>query len=118
MQELRKARELLSTGNSAMPSGLDQAGEQALANLSALPYFSSFGEHRRRLTALAVAAAPPLAAGTLCVLGAGNCFDLDLDALASRYEAVHLVDLDRSALERAFARQEPKTKARLVLHGP
>ena len=100
-----------------MPSGLDQASEQALANLSALPHFSSFDEHRQRLTALALAAAPE-PAGTLCVLGAGNCFDLDLDVLAARYEAVHLVDLDAGALERAFARQQPATRERLVLHAP
>ena len=101
-----------------MPSGLDQAADQALANLSALPHFSSFGEHRGRLTTLALSAAPPLTAGTLCVLGAGNCFDLDLDLLCSRYAAVHLVDLDASALQRAFARQEPATRERLVLHAP
>jgi len=100
-----------------MPSGLDQAGEQALANLSALPHFSSFGDHRQRLTALAAALAPA-SAGTLCVLGAGNCFDLDLDLLAGRYEAVHLVDLDAGALEGAVARQQAATRERLVLHAP
>src|SRR6188768_3878413 len=100
-----------------MPSGLDQAGEQALANLSALPHFSSFGDHRQRLTALAAALAPA-SAGTLCVLGAGNCFDLDLDLIAGRYEAVHLVDLDAGALEGAVARQQAATRERLVLHAP
>jgi len=101
-----------------MASGLDQAAEQALANLSALPHFSSFSEHRQRLTDLATAAAPVHAQGTLCVLGAGNCFDLDLDALTGCYAAVHLVDLDGAALERAAARHEPTTRARLVLHAP
>jgi len=101
-----------------MPSGLDQAGDQALANLSALPHFASFGEHRQRLTALTLAAAAAHPAPTLCVLGAGNCFDLDLGELASRYEAVHLVDIDARALESAFARQEPATRDRLVLHAP
>src|SRR3954469_2227543 len=100
-----------------MPSGLDQASEQALANLSALAHFGSFDEHRRRLTALALSAAP-VTEGTLCVLGAGNCFDLDLSALVDRYQAVHLVDLDAAALDRTVARQEPKTRERLVLHAP
>ena len=100
-----------------MPSGLDQAGEQALANQSALAHFSSFQAHRQRLTALTLSAAPA-ADATLCVLGAGNCFDLDLDALASRYREVHLVDLDAAALERTFARQEVATRGRLVLHAP
>jgi len=101
-----------------MPNGLDQAGDQARANLSALPHFESFAEHRRRLTALAEAAAPPLSAGTLCVLGAGNCFDLELGALARCYHTVHLVDVDAAALERALARQDPETRGRLVLHAP
>ena len=39
-----------------MPSGSDQASDQLRANLSALPYYSSFAEHRRRLTALALEA--------------------------------------------------------------
>jgi hypothetical protein len=101
-----------------MPNGLDQAGDQALANLSALPHFASFGEHRQRLTALTVAVAPPHSERTLCVLGAGNCFDLDLGELTKCYAAVHLVDIDASALERAFVRQDQATRARLVLHAP
>ncbi|HKO53039.1 MAG TPA: hypothetical protein VJV79_35260 [Polyangiaceae bacterium] len=100
-----------------MSTGLDQAGEQTLANLSALAHYPSFEGHRRCLTALALSAAPA-AGGTLCVLGAGNCFDLDLDALVSRYQLVHLVDIDAEALERAFTRQEPATRERLVLHAP
>jgi len=99
-----------------MASGLDQAREQVLANQSALPHFSSFSEHRQRLSELALSAAPA-EQGTLCVLGAGNCYDLDLAALASRFRAVHLVDIDAEALERAHARQDPTTKDRLVLHG-
>lgn len=99
-----------------MASGLDQAREQALANQSALAHFSSFSEHRQRLTELSLAAAPATQ-GTLCVLGAGNCFDLDLAALVSRFRSVHLVDIDDEALQRAVARQEPATRQRLVLHG-
>ncbi|HYQ47350.1 MAG TPA: hypothetical protein VER11_35510 [Polyangiaceae bacterium] len=100
-----------------MPSGRDQAGEQALANLSALAHFSSFGVHRQRLTELALSAAPATE-GSLCVLGAGNCFDLDLETLASRYRALHLVDIDAQALRGTFARQNPATRERLFLHGP
>ncbi|MES1178989.1 MAG: hypothetical protein ABUL62_32030 [Myxococcales bacterium] len=101
-----------------MASGLDEARQQVLANLSALPHQASFGEHRRRLTAAALDAAGARPAPSLCVLGAGNCFDLDLDALASRFGAIHLIDLDASALERAFERQSSATRSRLVLHAP
>ncbi|HYP75213.1 MAG TPA: hypothetical protein VER12_04645 [Polyangiaceae bacterium] len=99
-----------------MPNGQDQAKDQTLANLSALPHFGSFTEHRRRLTALTLAAAAGPSERTLCVLGAGNCFDLDLVALAERYSSVHLVDIDAQALERTFARQDRTTQDRLVLH--
>ncbi len=101
-----------------MPNGRDQASAQQLANLSALPHFESFAEHRRHLTRLVLAAAPPHSPRTLCVLGAGNCFDLDLEALTRCYERVHLVDIDVGALERANVRQDPATRARLVLHAP
>lgn len=51
------------------------------------------------------------------MLGAGNANDLDLDALAAHFCAVHLVDIDRAALTRAAARQSPATRAKLHLHG-
>ena len=41
----------------------------------------------------------------ICVLGAGNCNDLDLRWLAEAYREVRLVDIDRGALERAAERQ-------------
>ena len=54
----------------------------------------------------------------LCVLGAGNCGDLDLERLASRYASIHLVDLDPEALERARERQNASTRQRLVPVAP
>lgn len=99
-----------------MSSGPKEASQQALANLSALGHSSSFVGHRQRLTELSLSAAPA-GGGSLCVLGAGNCFDLDLGLLASRYQALHLVDIDANALARTFERQDSHTKARLVLHG-
>ena len=41
----------------------------------------------------------------LCVLGAGNCNDLDLNQLLQVYDEIHLVDLDQSALEYALEAQ-------------
>src|SRR5688572_8797242 len=75
--------------------------------------------HRERLTAeiltLAVAAEP---GGRLCLLGAGNANDLDLEALAGRFDEVHLVDIDPGALARASGRQSAAVRARLRLHAP
>jgi len=76
--------------------------------------WEGFAEHRTRLTALALE--PP--GQTLAVLGAGNCNDLDLVALAARFREIHLVDLDEEALRRARDRQPQEVARRLVLHAP
>jgi hypothetical protein len=65
------------------------------------------------VTALALEAG----GGTLALLGAGNCNDVDLPALAAHFTALHLVDLDREALERARARH-PGLAERIALHAP
>lgn len=92
--------------------------EQRITNESTRDLFDSYREHREQVTRLALESAKPGSTSTLCVLGAGNCLDLDLGQLAGRFSAVHLVDLDRTALERALARQTPEVRARLVLHSP
>jgi hypothetical protein len=56
--------------------------------------------------------------GRLCVLGAGNANDLDLEALAARFDEVHLVDIDPGALSRATGRQSPEVRAKLRSHAP
>ena len=62
--------------------------------------------HRARLNAIiGEAAAPAHGAGSICVLGAGNCNDLDLRQLSAGFASVSLVDLDREALEEAVERQ-------------
>jgi hypothetical protein len=50
------------------------------------------------------------------VLGAGNCDDLDVPALARDFGEVHLVDLDGAALEGALARVSGPARAKLVAH--
>lgn len=90
----------------------------AQANLSALDHCDSFALHRQRLTAHTVAVAPPEQRGRLCILGAGNAFDVELDVLAERYAEIHLVDVDESALSRALERQTPEVQRKLRLHAP
>src|SRR6187399_585339 len=55
-----------------------------------------YAPHRERVMAL-IPEQP--AGGTLCVLGAGRCDDLDLPRLARRFTRIHLVDLDGKAME-------------------
>jgi hypothetical protein len=72
--------------------------------------------HRRRIHEL-ISSAAPAPGGRICVLGAGNCNDLDLRALQCDFAEIHFADLDREALDAAVARQCP-SNARLFLHAP
>jgi len=92
--------------------------EQREANQSALGWFGEFHGHRERLTRLVVEGVPVGSGLRVCVLGAGNVFDLDLAVLAERFAEIHLVDIDAEALEGARARQPPEVARRLVLHAP
>jgi hypothetical protein len=74
-----------------------------------------YAAHRGRIEPLIV---PDLPLGRLCVLGAGNCNDLDLPWLTRAYSQVHLVDIDPSALERAVARQGVANAAAIRRHAP
>lgn len=73
--------------------------------------------HRERFTE-AVLALKPGASGSLCVLGAGKCNDLDLERLCAVYQQVHLVDLEPASVASAVARESPATRARLFPHTP
>jgi hypothetical protein len=98
----------------------DELKRQKLSNKNTLPFYGAFEEHRRHTTGLLVAAVEAKrlpAAPRLCVLGAGNCFDLDLATLAQHFSELHLVDLDSDALRRAKARQPKPVQERMRLHG-
>jgi hypothetical protein len=91
--------------------------EQVEANRSGTGLRASFEGHRRKVTALlAERARTPEA--RLCLLGAGNANDVELDLLLERYAEVHLVDLDPEALSRAAAAVTGPHASRLVRHAP
>jgi hypothetical protein len=92
--------------------------EQREANQSTLAWFGEYANHRERLTRLIVEGVPEASGLRLCVLGAGNCYDLDLGALVAHFSEIHLVDIDAEALEAARARQAPEITEKLVLHAP
>lgn len=54
--------------------------------------------------------------GRLCVLGAGNCNDIDLKRLLQDYSEIHLVDLDQHALEYGVQSQAVTDGAPVFLH--
>jgi len=89
---------------------------QRISNQSALPHAAAFAGHRERLTKIVIADTAADAGGRLCVLGAGNCHDLDLGSLAAIFREIHLVDIDQGAIEGARDRQAPAVKQRLFCH--
>lgn len=95
----------------------DPVADQRAANASALGHYEAFSGHREKLTELALSRAPNAGGGTLCVLGAGNCFDLDVNRLAAAYGEIHLVDIDVPALRGTVDRHAPEVQAKLHVHG-
>lgn len=65
--------------------------------------WGAFAGHRQRVSDLIAGAAG--GERRLCILGAGNCNDIDLNRLLAVYREIHLVDLDATSLEGGVARQ-------------
>ncbi|MFO1003386.1 MAG: hypothetical protein U0936_23880 [Planctomycetaceae bacterium] len=62
----------------------------------------TYGHHQQKTMELVLSASTEfdtLSGRSVSVLGAGNCMDLDLSLLASLFEKVNLLDIDRAALE-------------------
>lgn len=106
----------------------DQFEEQRASNSSGLPYFAAFAEHRERVSRLIVGEGERgrereqgregERVGRVCVLGAGNAYDLDLEQLLGAFAEVHLADIDAAALGRARDRVPEQERARLFAHAP
>ena len=90
---------------------------QSRFNQSTRACWELFTPHRRRVTSLLLDE-PADRHGSLSVLGAGNCNDLDLKQLCRFYSTVHLVDIDeRSIVEGTKAQQIEAPSEQLQLHG-
>ncbi len=74
-----------------------------------------YAHHRARLTDALVESAPARG-GRLCLLGAGECNDVDLERLSLAFSEIHLVDIDPVALGRAVSRQKPAVRSCLRPH--
>jgi hypothetical protein len=97
---------------SSIPDDLIELHRQY--NRSSESCWKQFADHRTLLTGLARKAGGE----RLAVLGAGNCNDLDLRALAEQYREIHLVDVDQEARARARDRQLPEVREKLRLLAP
>jgi len=89
---------------------------QAKANRSTREHWTHFASHRAQIQGLLVAPFHRTGTGRLCVLGAGNCNDVDLRVLAEAFGEVHLVDIDPAALEAGVRRQVMAGKPGVTLH--
>lgn len=89
--------------------------EEYRFNLSSRPNWEAGKQHRETVTSY-LKRLPGAQGGRLCVLGAGNCNDLDLNQLLQVFSEIHLVDLDQSALEYALAAQGLSDEAAVTCH--
>lgn len=97
-------------------SNLDYISErQSHLNRSTSGQWNLYASHRNALERLIV---PSRRGLRICVLGAGNCNDLDLAWLTQVYREVHLVDIDARALSRGAALQKVDAAANLHRHAP
>lgn len=92
--------------------------EQVASNRSGLGHAESFATHRARVTLEIVNRAPADGSGRLCLLGAGNAHDVELEALAARFAEIHLVDIDAEAVARARDRVPEPLRQRFTGHAP
>jgi hypothetical protein len=107
----------MSQKNPALLERAQQAEQKG--NRDTRDLWERFRDHRQRMSAEILALAPAESAGgRLCLLGAGNANDFDLETLAERFDEVHLVDIDPSALSRAAGRQSPAVRGKLKSHAP
>lgn len=81
------------------------AKSQIDLNRQTVADWTTFATHRKRVTGLLSGGSPGKSERRLCVLGAGNCNDLELGSLLRSYSQIHLVDLDAAALVGGIARQ-------------
>ena len=92
---------------------------QAEANRSTRDHWYYFASHRAHIQRLIL---PDLLAGAggakrLCVLGAGNCNDVDLKVVLDGFAHVTLVDIDGAALSQAVRRQGVEAVPKIRLYG-
>ena len=89
---------------------------QLRLNRETLDNWRLYRSHREAVADL-ICQPPQPASARLCILGAGNCNDLDLARFTGRFARVDLMDLDREAMAKGVQRQSPPAPGRISLHG-
>jgi len=78
--------------------------------------WKDFENHRIRVTGL-LASCFESPQPTIALWGAGNCNDVDLSVIGRHYQAIHLVDVDRRAVDSAVHDQQEMAR-RITIHAP
>lgn len=89
--------------------------EQFRFNLESSPNWEQGTAHREMITGYLIGLAGEKR-GRLCILGAGNCNDLNLKRLLHAFSEIHLVDIDEVALEYAVQSQSLENESSIFLH--
>ncbi|MEZ6122723.1 MAG: hypothetical protein R3C49_06040 [Planctomycetaceae bacterium] len=82
----------------------------------------AFASHRGQVMTLIDASATDLLGhregrcAAIALLGAGNCLDVDLNELAKRFDRIHLVDVDQTAVQAAV--NSSRVAEQLRVHAP
>lgn len=109
-----------------MPSLRSVINDQKAANKQSLKFAEYFESHKKTLTEqIRFHQSSGVDSGShadteslrICILGAGNCYDVDLEELAEVYNEIHLVDIDKNAIEGARSRLKKSLHHKIFLHG-
>ena len=76
---------------------------------------NQFSGHREQVTHLIRSTGKN---GSVCLLGAGNCNDVDLELISSQFQEVHLADLDAAAVARSRGSLSDALAAKVAIHAP
>lgn len=91
--------------------------EQLRRNSDSRWSWERYRSHRERITHLILREAARFPCRELCVLGAGNCNDIDLVAILDAGWRLQLIDLDAAALQAGVEQQGLLHDPRLARHG-
>ncbi|MEE3369419.1 MAG: hypothetical protein VX346_08760 [Planctomycetota bacterium] len=90
--------------------------QQRVRNRDSRNTWQRYAEHRQHVMEL-LCESSENDCRSICIWGAGNANDLDLNLLLDVFSKVHLVDLDQEALLFALEQQSLHTTPTVILHG-
>ena len=90
--------------------------KQRVKNLDTLGNWDLFADHRQHIKRL-IQSQENVGNKRICILGAGNCNDLDLEYLAHSFKEIHLVDIDKGALINGVWKQRVNHFPNIYIHG-